>query len=58
MQFYKACNQFQSNLFDNFYATNDDDDDDDGDNYDDDDEINLKNVEWEIGRRVCWNLSK
>ena len=90
MQFYKACNQFQSNLFDNFYATNDGDDEDDEDNYEDDDdednyevdddednyegdddedlddaedddddvEINLKNVEWEIGRRVCWNLSK
>ena len=81
MQFYKACNQFQSNLFDNFYATNDGDDEDDEDSYEDDDdedyyegdddedlddaedddddvEINLKNVEWEIGRRVCWNLSK
>ena len=28
------------------------------DDDDDDDEINLRNVEWEIGRRVCWNLSK
>ena len=70
MQFYKACNQFQSNLFDNIYATNhddenyeddDNDDDDEDDDEDDDDvenEINVKNVEWEIGRRVCWNLSK
>ena len=39
MQFYKACNQFQSNLFDNFYATNDGDDEDGDDDDDGGDDV-------------------
>ena len=69
--FTRLATNFRVTCLTTFFATNDDDDEDDedDDNNDDDEdddkddddvenEINVKNVEWEIGRRVCWNLSK